>query len=137
MESWKEELVEAFHNSLERCGSSRKFLGRFYEIFLASSPAVAARFADTNFATQTRALQTSFYMAMLASSRRGEAADYLNRIAGYHSHSQMDIKPEYYDLWIDSLVAAVREFDPKFDDGVERVWREFLQPAIEYMKAKY
>ncbi len=137
MDRLDETTVEQFHDSLDRCGSTSEFLGRFYEIFSASSPEVAARFSQTNFKTQTRALKTSFYMAMLASDKTSEASDYLERIALRHSHRQLDIKPEFYALWMDSMIKAVSEFDPQYDKGVELVWRRFMQPAIEFMTSKY
>ncbi|ARN74737.1 globin [Oceanicoccus sagamiensis] len=137
MDRLDEETVEQFHDSLDRCGSTSKFLGRFYQIFSASSPEVAARFTDTNFKTQIRALKTSFYMAMLASDKDSEASDYLERIAMRHNHQQLDIKPEFYTLWMDSMIVAVSEFDPQFDHHIEQVWRRFMQPAIEFMSSRY
>jgi hypothetical protein len=37
--------IELFNDSLERCTSGRRFLDRFYELFVASSTEVAAKFA--------------------------------------------------------------------------------------------
>ncbi|MCP3908512.1 MAG: globin [Oceanicoccus sp.] len=137
MDRLDEATIEQFHDSLDRCGSTSQFLGRFYQIFSASSPEVAARFSDTNFKTQTRALKTSFYMAMLASDKNTEASDYLERIAIRHNHKQLDIKPEFYILWLDSMIKAVSEFDPQFNNEVEQAWRRFMQPAIEFMMSRY
>ena len=53
------------------------------------------------------------------------------------SRAELDIKPELYDLWLDRLVQAVREFDPKFDPEIETAWRRVLRPGIEFMKSRY
>ena len=137
MDRLDEAIVEQFHDSLDRCGSTSQFLGRFYQLFSASSPEVAARFSETNFKTQSRALKTSFYMAMLASDRNSEASNYLDRVALRHNHEQLDIKPEFYTLWMDCMIVAVSEFDPRFDNDIEQVWRRFMQPAIEFMMSRY
>ena len=137
MHTVNEKIVEAFHDSLERCGHASEFLGDFYRHFIKSSPGIAAKFADTDLKAQTRVLKTSFYMAMLAADAQSEACEYLDRIAKRHNHLDLDIKPEYYDLWLDSMIATVREHDPQFNDEIEQVWRSFMQPAITYMKSCY
>jgi hypothetical protein len=68
-----EDIIEQFHDSLERCGPASDFLGRFYQLFIASSPDIAARFVGTDLKAQTRVLKTSFYMAILAADQHSEA----------------------------------------------------------------
>jgi len=132
-----EEAIDDFHNSLERCGFSPTFLLDFYKNFVASSPEIAAKFEKTNFKTQARVLKTSLYMAMLASDQNHEAGEYLDRIAGLHGRDALNIKPEYYDLWLSSMIATVRDHDPLFNCEIEQVWKNFLLPAIKYMKSRY
>ncbi len=52
-----------------------------------------------------------------------------------HSRAELDIKPELYDLWLDQLVQAVREFDRMFDTEIEAAWRRLLQAGIECVKS--
>jgi hypothetical protein len=49
----------------------------------------------------------------------------------------LDIKPEFYDLWLDRLLQAVAEFDPLFDARTGTAWRRLLRPGIEFMKSMY
>ncbi len=128
--------VELFNDSIERCSRSPEFLDRFYALFLASSDTVARKFAHTDLKKQARMLKTSLYIMMLASGA-AERSAHLERIAGLHSRAELDIKPELYDLWLDRLVQAVREFDPMFDQKTEDAWRHVLQPGIEFMKSRY
>ena len=67
------ERLEAYVGSLTRCLGIPAFLDRFYEIFLASSPEVAEKFKDTNFARQKVALGQSLYLMVMA-AEGGEAA---------------------------------------------------------------
>lgn len=131
--------LELFNDSLERCQAHSNFLGRFYAIFIASDQAVAAKFAHTDLRRQQMMLQSSLFMLLEAAGRNPppESLAQLRRIAEIHDRNHRDIKPEMYALWLDCMLQAVREFDPKFDADVERAWREVLAPGIELMKSRY
>lgn len=131
-----EKDIELFNDSLERCTASADFLQRFYDLFLASSGEVAQKFAHTDFRKQTRLLRTSLYIMML-SSDDPELGAHLQRLAQRHGRAGLDIRPELYDLWLDCLLQAAAQFDPKFDDQAASAWRRVLQPGIEFMKSKY
>ena len=79
--------AELFNDSLERCTSGRRFLDRFYELFVASSAEVAAKFANTDFRVQKAALKVSLYMIMASIERKPEGTVHLERIAARHSRS--------------------------------------------------
>lgn len=128
--------AELFNDSIERCSCSPDFLRRFYTLFLASSDTVAKKFERTDLQKQARLLKTSLYIMMLASGE-SERIVHMDRLAKLHSRAELDIKPELYDLWLDRLVQAVREFDPMFDAQTETAWRRMLQPGIEFMKSRY
>ena len=128
--------VELFNDSLERCSCKPDFLRRFYTLFLASSATVAKKFEHTDLGTQARMLQTSLYI-MMSASYESERTVHLERLAKLHSRAGADIKPELYDLWLDRLVQAVKEFDPMFDPETDTAWRRVLQPGIEFMKSRY
>jgi hemoglobin-like flavoprotein len=128
--------IELFNDSIERCSSSPEFLRRFYTLFLASSDTVAKKFEHTDLKRQARLLKASLYILMLASGET-ERIVHLERLAKLHSRTELDIKPELYDLWLDRLVQAVEEFDPMFDPEIGTAWRRVLEPGIEFMKARY
>jgi hemoglobin-like flavoprotein len=128
--------VELFNDSVERCSQRPDFLRRFYSLFLASSDTVARKFEHTDLRKQARMLKTSLYIMMLASGESDKVVP-LERLAKRHSRAELDIKPELYDLWLDRLVQAVKEFDPMFDAEIETAWRRVLQPGIQFMKSRY
>ena len=128
--------VELFNDSLERCSGRPDFLRRFYVLFLASSDVVAKKFEHTNLRKQARMLKTSLYIMMLAGGG-SERVVHLERLAKLHGRAELDITPELYDLWLDRLVQAVREYDPMFDREIEMAWRRVLEPGIEFMKSRY
>jgi hemoglobin-like flavoprotein len=128
--------IELFNDSLERT-SGTPFLERFYELFVASSPEVAAKFAHTDFRQQRRAIKVSLYMMMSAALGHPEGEVHLTRIARRHGRAELAIGPEMYDLWLDCLIRAVREHDRSFSGETERAWRNVLQRGIELMKSRY
>lgn len=112
------------------------FITRFYNIFLDSSDDVAEMFSHTNMSVQKTMLHDSLQM-MVEFYRSGEANDNMRRVAEVHSRAQHDIPSNLYDVWLDSLLQALSEFDPEFGPRVAEAWREVLGPGIEYMRGMY
>lgn len=129
--------IAIFNDSFLRCQNKPGFLDRFYELFLASSKEVTNKFNGTDFEKQKMALKSSFYMMMLTVQGNARGQRYLEEIAELHSRGRLDIKPGMYDLWLECLMKTVREFDPQFNDKIERVWRSLLNQGIGFMKSRY
>jgi hemoglobin-like flavoprotein len=132
-----EREIEEFIDSLERCLADRRFIDRFYALFLASSPAVAEKFRNTDFDRQKRALTASLYVMVMAVERGSAPLAYLEQIAERHGRRDLDIGPELYDSWLDCLVLAAREHDPKFSERIETLWRKTMQFGIDLMRERY
>jgi hemoglobin-like flavoprotein len=64
-------------------------------------------------------LKVSLYMMMLVTERRAEGDTHLERIGKLHGRSELGVRPELYDLWLDCLIRAVKEFDPLFNREIE------------------
>ena len=130
-----EEDYRIFNDSLERCRQRSDFLTRFYELFIASSPEVAQKFATTDFERQRRVLALSLY-AVVSFSQLGHRTA-LEDLGRLHSRAGRDIPPAMYDLWLSCLLVAVRECDPLCTSDSERVWRAAMEPGIEFLKSMY
>jgi hemoglobin-like flavoprotein len=132
-------FVETFRASLGRCMTTPNFLHEFYELFIASSPEVREKFRDTEFARQTRVLSDSLYIMAVAAESRDDSVGLkeMDRLAVRHAHSDLDIRPELYDAWLDCLLEAARRHDPEFSSEVEGAWRETLLPGIQHMRSRY
>ena len=133
-----ERLLEQFEDSLHRCNADPGFLDRFYERFLASSPKVREKFVGTDFIRQKRMLQASLQLLLVAAQDDGKRpTPYLDEVAARHSASQMAIGAELYDLWLDSLLATVREVDPSWGPEVEQAWESVMTVGIAYLVSRY
>ena len=48
-------------------------------------------------------------------------------------HKVLDVPPEMYEMWLDSLCEAVGKHDPEYNDELEQQWREAMKPTIQRM----
>jgi len=123
-----------FNASFERCINDPFFLDQFYEVFLSSSEEVSLLFHNTDMGTQKAMLMTSLvYMSRAHNDEPGLLAT----IAERHNKKDLNIKPYFYSIWLDSLITAAKIIDPVFDKKTETLWRETLQPGIDFMISKY
>jgi hemoglobin-like flavoprotein len=131
-------ILEQFEGSLRRCNADAAFLDRFYDRFLASSPKVREKFAQTDFVRQKPMLQASLQLMLVAArDDGGRPMPYLDEVAARHSVSQLAIGAELYDLWLDSLLATVREVDPSWSAAVEEAWESVMTVGIKYLVSRY
>ena len=131
-------LLERFEDSLRRCNADPDFMDRFYERFLKSSPKVREKFVGTDFIRQKRMPQASLNLLLVAAQDDGKRpTPYLDAVAERHSASQMAVGAELYDLWLDSLLATVREVDPAWNAEVEQAWESVMTVGIAYLVSRY
>ena len=130
-------VLDTFESSLARCNANPAFLPRFYEIFRASSPKVRDKFARTNFDRQNAALRASFDLVLEAARGGSQNRDRMLDIAERHSSRDLNIGAELYDLWLDSLLAAVKEYDPVHNSSVNDAWEQVMMAGIQVMLRHY
>jgi hemoglobin-like flavoprotein len=128
---------QIFLDSLRRCDASSGFLERFYERFMATSPEVTAKFADTDFQRQRTMLRRSLHLIALASAGDPDGLAELNARAETHSRAKLDIPPHLYDLWLQALIETARDSDPDWTEDIETAWRQILGIAIRHMIRQY
>lgn len=126
----------SYKRVLETGTDGTDFFETFYWHFLRSSDLISEQFLNTDMEKQRRMLKKSFY-SLISFYASGAADNVLEKIAYMHSARELDIKPALYDLWMDSLVVTVQDYDPEFNDNVELAWRLVMSLGITYMKFKY
>ncbi len=132
----KEEISKV-RLSYGRAISKRQFMDRFYELFMQSSPIVARKLAATDIEKQQELLSQAVNMVILFPQGNRIARNAIKRIRESHQRDGLDIKPEYYSFWVDSLATALAEHDPDFDGELEQAWRKVVQDAIDYIIEGY
>lgn len=129
--------TDVFHSSLKRCQEAPLFFERFYDLFLRQKPEIRKKFEHVDMDRQMRMLQASLQMVMLASQPGISPEFYLGRVAARHSKKDLDIPSHLYEDWLDALLTAVAENDPKFSPEVRDVWDQVMTIGIQYMISQY
>lgn len=133
-----EVTLQAVDASLHRCAADPEFLDRFYERFLASSPDVREKFANTDFDRQKRVLMASLQLMLLAAEDEKNGPErHLKELAIRHGRGQLAIGSHFYDLWLDSLLETVRECDPEWVPGIGQAWERVMGVGIGYLLRYY
>ena len=130
------ESFEVFRSSLLRCLSNLHFLESFYDTFMASSPEVREAFAHTDMERQKAMLNASLYQLMnLYGSDDAQARNHIEELGAAHGAYGHRIPLHLYDMWLESLMDAVKASDPNFSPEIDAVWREVMSMGIDIMKA--
>ena len=125
-----ESYARVFGSGVGLTDAATPFFESFYRHFLKDQP-IADAFSQTDMTRQVSMLRKSFFH-LVAFYVSHEPSAELARIA--HLHHKLGIDSSYYDLWLDALVSAVREFDPECDQATELAWRWALTPGLTYMR---
>ena len=129
--------AERVQASFERCETDGDFAEQFYEIFLGSSDEIAPLFAHTDFSRQRKLLRATVYVLVTRAVEDPAARETLERIGRSHAHSGLNIRPEFYELWLDSVCSAVQRMDPEWTAELEAAWRDRLRPGISLITSLY
>ena len=133
-----ESTLRAFEASLERCSVQPRFMDIFYDQFIDSSPKVRAKFAGTDLIRQKQMVWAS--LALLLEGARqegGRPPEHLGALARRHGAQGLAVGAELYDLWLDSLLAAVRQCDPAWCLAVEAAWERVMGWGIHFLCSHY
>ncbi len=128
------ETVQIAEDSYHRCGHEA-FFHAFYRRLLGSDETIRRKFGRTDFEKQNKLLQHGLGLLFIYAKRGNPAL--LERIATRHGPQDVDVPPTLYPLFVDSLVATVREFDTLCSPEVEQAWRAAVAPGIAFMCAQY
>ena len=124
-------------DSLQRCLSKPEFLDIFYEKFLASSDEIKEKFVNTRFPNQKIMLKASLHIMLLLAQGGIKNTETLQKLADKHNKKGLDIRPEFYQYWVSSMIFAVKSCDPKYTDILAEAWINALKPGVDFFTSKY
>lgn len=131
------EAYADLHQSYGRCLRDKEFIGRFYEVFLASNPDVPALFAQTDFSKQRMALRRGITMAIFHAGGSKVVDRGINEMASVHAKSgRCPVPAALYKDWVASLLQVVEEGDPEADEALMARWREALGVVVDTFRAQ-
>ncbi len=130
-------VYQEVKESFKRCGESEGFYDTFYDVFLGKSPEIPALFAKTDFKKQKRLLRAT--ISIMAQQQMDDAATQraLKKIGEMHNRNALNIRPELYKLWLESLCETVKIHDPQWTKEIEFRWHQKMQEGIEFIISMY
>lgn len=118
-------------SSYGRCLLKRGFIERFYDIFMASDDSIRALFARTDMSKQYLALRRGISTAISYAEGSGIVGGTMDEMAQVHSRKgRVPIQPHLYRHWLESILKAVREYDPAANARLMQRWEQALTPAV-------
>ena len=137
MQTISKEAMDEVTRSFGRCVITKGFIDRFYELFLNSHPEIAPKFVNTEMTKQKRLLSDgiSFALQFAAGNPSGERN--MAPMRKSHSRKRLNIEPRFYKYWTDALMQTVSEKDYKYNEILDKQWREALEIIVNYMVSGY
>jgi len=134
-----EELTpkDLFLQSVGRCVANELFLPEFYSRFVGASEEIQARFRFTDFDQQYVMLRRSLELCAGATSGDPESMREINERAVTHDRDHLNIKPEFYDIWLETIIDTARIHDSQWNEAVEAAWQRILGHVVKHMLRKY
>ncbi len=123
--------------SFGRVTTKGDFFGRFYDIFLASNPAIGPRFVNTDLEAQKKLLRQGVNLAIMFAAGNTIGVSGIGRIRDSHQKGRLDIPPALYPYWLDSFIKAMAEMDSQWTPALEKQWRDALQKVINFIIEGY
>ncbi len=133
----KATAYDLVNGSFGRCANSNGFFDSFYSILKGSHPDIANMFAETDFTKQNELLRIALELMLMFDHGSDAAKQVMERIRESHSRHQLNVPPQLYDYWLDSLMKACAKHDTEFTPEHETAWRDVLSKGINYIKSGY
>lgn len=134
------DYLKKFQDSYQRVMATEQngkdFFAAFYDNFIANDKRIADKFRNTDMPRQRQMLKDSLDQ-MLYFSIDKCSSETIEHIAARHGPAGVDIPPIFYDIWMDSLLATVKHYDPDYNRDTDIAWRVNMAPGIALMKALY
>jgi hemoglobin-like flavoprotein len=130
-------LLELVSQSYGRCCVSTGFFDTFYKIFLSKSPELGKMFEKTDMKKQKELLRDGIAFLTAFAKNSQMAARKVDSLGDSHSVGKLNVRPDMYPMWVDSLMEAVKQHDKKFDSNIEKAWRVVVGLGIQKMIERY
>ena len=118
-----------FKRSLYSCTAHPGFSSAFYKRLFAASEELEAHFMGLEMDRQKRLFKASLHISLRYAQEDPLADTYLEYLGKKHR----GFPPEYYEVWIATLLETVAVFDDQYTEATERAWREVMHPVVERM----
>ncbi len=117
--------------SLARVGLDPAFLDQLYTNFLKSHSSVSALLGSLE-SEKRKALMLTEIVALLQFERGENTGKAVLDLVGLN-HVWLGMEPSMHKFWVESLLKALRQVDPKWSSELETTWTHALKRGVEYL----
>ncbi|MCO4782651.1 MAG: globin [Candidatus Cloacimonetes bacterium] len=123
---------QLFNDSWDRIQTNNKqFISCFYHYLIANSEEITQIFVNSKIQEPEKLLHTSIlYIVTFSTAKLPEKS--LQRVKTIHE--KLNISDDHFNLWMESLICAVKVWDPKFSPEVETAWLKTFKLGLDFMK---
>ncbi len=126
------------NQSFLRCSAlGDEFFDSFYANLVDQETAIGQMFAGTDMQKQNELVAEGIGHLIGFVEQNPASEPRLRELGTSHNRHLLNVRPEYYPLWVDSFLRAVKEHDPNHTIELEAQWREVLGPGIALMVSLY
>lgn len=133
----RERHIAAVRASYARCCRKEDFIDVFYFNLTSNAPETGAMFAETDMLTQDTLVRAGIgHLIDFADGVSGVKSK-IEELGRRHDRNHINVRPELYRAWADSLTQAVEECDDAYDQSLQTAWQGVLRNGIEVMMSLY
>lgn len=131
------DLAKNVRASYDRCCKNGDFAATFYEIFFTKSPDIPVLFKDTDFVQQRRHFRAAVLLLIKYEPGDEPTRNALEKIGRSHSQGELNIRPDLYPFFLESVCEALARHDPEMTPELEAQWVESVGGGVELIISMY
>lgn len=117
--------------SYRRCLATRGFYEHFFTALNQRVPGVMRYFENADQRILHAFLRKAITTSLMEAAGSPAAAKQLEKVRQMHGKGALDVPVEWFPLWLESLLEAVRKSDAELTVEMETAWREVMQRAVK------
>jgi hypothetical protein len=86
---------------------------------------------------QHKLLKEGITFLLMSAGGSQFAQNEINKLGVRHDPTHLNVKPELYGYWVESLMKTIRQFDQNYSPELDAKWRRILDAGIQQMINKY
>lgn len=122
--------------SYSRISNKSEFYDDFYG-GLIQNVEIFEHFRGVSEARRSFFLKTSLPTLVMSAIGSRVAKKRMNSLAEKHARSQLNVDPELYEFWHDTLMALLPKYDDELDEELELLWSSAIRKGIKIFTDAY
>ena len=123
-------------NSCQRCLETSAFFDTFFQKLSSRAHVVTDLFAGADEIMLKAFFRNALTLLLLDAAGSQQAKKRLARVRTWNGSDGLNLNPEWFPHWIESLMVAIRKHDPEYTPALEYKWRVILEVGLRKVVPK-